>query len=107
MGRLRKIIFYIFALIYLVVAPLTILYALGYIFSPTQQTLVATGLISLSSEPPQAQVWLNGELLKEKTPVILRNLKPGPYTLRMGLPRVARTRSLSIPTTACLFLTAS
>ena len=88
MGRLRKIIFYVFALIYLAVAPLTILYALGYIFSPTQQTLVATGLISLSSEPSQAQVWLNGELLKEKTPVILRNLKPGPYTLRISLPQM-------------------
>ena len=86
MGQLRRIIFYLFVAIYLIAAPLTVLYALGYILSPTRQTLVQTGLISLSSVPSQASVWVNGSLLNEKTPLVLRNLKPGPYSLRVGLP---------------------
>lgn len=86
MGKLRKIILLLFAGIYLGVAPLTILYALGYIFSPTQQTLLPTGLVSLSTEPYQAQVWVNGTLEKDKTPLILRGLRPGAYDLRVSLP---------------------
>ena len=57
MGQLRKAVFLIFALIYTVVAPFTVLYALGYMFNPIQQTLLQTGLISLQTEPSDAQVW--------------------------------------------------
>jgi hypothetical protein len=80
-GKLRKIILLVFAVIYLVVAPLTVLYALGYIFSPTQQTLLQTGLITLSSEPDRANVSVNGLLVKDRTPLILRNLKPASHDL--------------------------
>ena len=52
MGKLRKIILLVFVGVYLVAAPLTILYALWYIFSPAQQTLLQTGLVSLNTEPP-------------------------------------------------------
>lgn len=86
MGGLRKIILLVFVGIYLVVAPLTILYALGYIFSSTQQTLLPTGLVSLSSEPSQARVWMNGSPAKDKTPLVLRNLRPGTYDLRVEFP---------------------
>lgn len=86
MGKLRKIILFVFVGIYLVVAPLTILYALGYIFSPAQQTLLPTGLISLSTQPSQAQVWVNGSLSQDETPLVLRNLRPGVYELQISLP---------------------
>ena len=86
MGELRRIIFYFFIMIYLIAAPLTVLYALGYILSPSRQALVQTGLVSLSSEPSEASVWVNNVLQKEKTPLILRNLKPGQYILRVSLP---------------------
>lgn len=86
MGKLRKVILILFTGIYLVVAPLTILYALGYIFSPAQQTLLQTGLVSLNTEPSQAHVWVDGSLSKDRTPLVLRNLRPGSYELRVGLP---------------------
>ena len=86
MGKLRKIILLVFVGIYLVAAPLTILYALGYIFSPTQQTLLQTGLVSLNTEPPEAYVWVNGSLSKDRTPLVLRNLRPGSHDLRVSLP---------------------
>ena len=86
MPKLRKIILLVFVGGYLGVAPLTILYALGYIFSPSQQTLLPTGLVSLSSEPSQARVWVNGSPVKEKTPLVLRGLRPGAYLLQVSLP---------------------
>jgi len=85
-GKLRKIILFVFVGIYLVAAPFTILYALGYIFSPIQQTLLPTGLVSVETEPSQARVWVNGVLANDKTPLVLRNLRPGFYDLRIGLP---------------------
>ncbi len=86
MTTLRKILFFFFVGLYLVVAPLTVLYALGYIFNPVQQALLQTGLVSLASEPSHASVWLNGKLLQDKTPVILRNLKPEVYSVRLTFP---------------------
>lgn len=86
MSQLRKIIFLLFVGAYLIVAPLTVLYALGYIFSPMEQTLLQTGLISLSTEPPRATVQVNGSSIRQKTPLILRNLKPGTYEIQISLP---------------------
>jgi len=86
MGLLRKAIFYLFVVIYVAVAPFTLLYALGYIFNPAEQTLLQTGLVSLGTEPAGANVWVNGSPAKEKTPTVLRNLKPGAYEIRVSLP---------------------
>lgn len=86
MGTLRKIIFFVFVAIYLVAAPLTVLYALGFIFSPVQYTLLQTGLVSLDTEPVGAKVWLNGAPIKGTTPLILRNLEPGPYEILVRKP---------------------
>ncbi len=85
MAKLRKVVLLLFALIYVSAAPLTVLYALGYIFSPTHQSLLQTGLISLNTNPGQATVWLDSVAVKEKTPVVLRNLRPGTYEIRIRL----------------------
>lgn len=86
MSTLRKAIFLIFVAIYLGVTPLTILYALGYIFNPVQQTLLQTGLVSLNSDPPRANITIDGTLLKDKTPLVLRNLRPGVHDIQISLP---------------------
>jgi hypothetical protein len=86
MARLRKYLLLIFVATYAVTAPLTILYALGYIFNPEQQVLLQTGLVSLNSEPSGATVWVNGLNTKDKTPIVLRNLKPDTYDVQVRLP---------------------
>lgn len=84
---LRKIFFYLFALIYLALCPLIILYSFGYIFKPgAQESIVKTGLISLSSSPPAATVYLSKDIPSQKTPAVIRNLTPGKYPLRIILP---------------------
>jgi hypothetical protein len=85
---LRKIFFYLFVALYVILCPLTILYALGYIFRPGgEQGLVTTGLIYLATAPPGATVYLDNKRYREKTPTILRDLLPGDYNIRLQLKR--------------------
>ena len=86
MARLRRVFFFAFALVYVLAAPLTVLYALGFIFNPGEQTLVQTGLVSLVTEPSGANVWVDGTLSKDKTPLVLRNLRPGIHDIEVNLP---------------------
>ena len=86
MHVLRKVVFYLFLLLYVVVTPLVILYALGYQIRPGQrETLVRTGLISLGTSPEGARVFLGNSRYRWKTPTVLRDLKPGDYAIRLTL----------------------
>lgn len=83
---LRKILFYIFAGIYIVLCPLLILYALGYIYEPgSKNGLVKTGLIYIATIPPNATISLNGNEIEERSPTTIQELLPGEYKLRIAL----------------------
>ncbi len=86
MPRLRKLFFWFFAVLYLTVCPLTVLYALGYWVMPgTGQGIVKTGLLYVSSAPPEASVYLGNQRYTKKTPTILRDLLPGEYQVKLAL----------------------
>lgn len=86
MAQFRKILFYIFVGIYFVFCPLTILYALGYIFKPgSEQGLVKTGIIYISTAPPGATVYLGNRRFTRKTPAVLRDLLPSDYSVAVYL----------------------
>ncbi|MBI3317803.1 MAG: PEGA domain-containing protein [Candidatus Omnitrophica bacterium] len=85
MPTLRKLFFYLFTAIYLALCPLLILYALGYLFKPgAEHSVVKTGLLSLSSTPEGASVFVGKTLYPEKTPTIIRDLLPGAYSLTLA-----------------------
>ena len=85
MPLLRKIFFYLFALVYLVICPLLILRLLGFVRDPQTHHWVKTGLIYVSSNPPGATVYLNTRRMPEATPTIIRDLVPGKYNVGMEL----------------------
>lgn len=88
MTFLRRILFYLFSLIFIIGCPVIILYALGYIVRPVESGgIVQTGLVYLSTTPAGASVYLWKKRYHEKTPTILRDLLPGEYMLRLGLKR--------------------
>ncbi len=96
----RKVFFYLFVGIYLVFCPLTILYALGYLFRPgAQQGIVRTGLVYLSTAPPGASVYVGKRRYTRKTPTILRDLLPGEYDITLSL-RGHRAWSQRVPVEA-------
>ena len=85
MPWLRKIIFYAFLLIYLALCPLIIARMLGFVFNPQTHRLVKTGLIYVSTNPPDAAVYIDGRKTHQKTPVVLRDLTPGNHFIRIEL----------------------
>jgi hypothetical protein len=85
MPFLRKVFFYIFLLAYLVICPVIILRMLGFVRDPSTKHWVKTGIIYVSSNPPNAQILLNGRPAPETTPTVIRDLLPGQYHLRLEL----------------------
>ena len=83
---LRRIVFYVFVALYLFLCPLVISYALGYWIRPgTVQGLVKTGLISLSTSPRGATVYVGKSRYTQQTPTVLRDMLPGQYLITLVL----------------------
>ena len=82
---LRKIVFYIFALIYLILCPLIVARMLGFVINPLTHRLVKTGLIYVSTNPPDATVYIDGRLSHQKTPTAIKDLTPGKHFIRIEL----------------------
>ena len=80
---IRKLTFYFFLILYFLVTPYVILYALGYNFSPTRVHLVKTGLVSIVTAPRSATVTIRGRKFSERTPTAVRDLLPGRYPVRI------------------------
>src|SRR3990167_2552070 len=86
MRLFRRIVFYAFVLLYLVLCPVTVFSTLGYVFIPgAEQQIVKTGLIYLASTPPGATVYVGKRRFIHRTPTILRGLRPGAYDIRLVL----------------------
>ena len=97
MVTLRRAVFYLFLVLYLVICPLTVLYAFGYsLQSGPSGRLVRTGLISISSTPSGADVYLGRRRFTQRTPATIRGLLPGAYDVRLAL-KGHRSWEASVP----------
>ncbi len=86
MQLLRRIFFYIFAAIYIILCPLILLYAFGYIYRPgAEESVVQTGVIYLSTAPTGAAIYLKDSQYAENTPTVVRGLVPGDYPVKLTL----------------------
>lgn len=81
----RRACFIVFALLYLVLCPLILLYAFGYIFQPEKQKIVRTGLAAVSTFPSGADLYLGSSRFTKKTPAVITDLLPGRYSLKIFL----------------------
>jgi len=85
MLNLRKIVFYIFFLIYLILCPLIVTRMLGFNINPLTLHIVKTGLVYISTNPPDATVYIDGRMSHQTTPAVLRDLAPGEHFIRLEL----------------------
>ena len=82
----RKILFYFFLALYLVLCPIIILYALGYIFTPkVEEGFAKTGLIHIETLPSNASISVMNRRYADKTPATIRNLLSGQYNVKVVL----------------------
>lgn len=79
----RRILPWVFAIIFFVTAPLLVFYTSGYRFNPNKVTVERNGTLIVDSTPRFAFVMLNAIDTKDSTPATLQNLAPGPYSLRV------------------------
>jgi hypothetical protein len=82
----RKILFYLFFALYLILCPIIILYALGYIFTPkVEEGFAKTGLIHIETLPSDAFISIGNRRYTERTPATIRNLLSGQYDVKILL----------------------
>ncbi|OIO36649.1 MAG: hypothetical protein AUJ74_01600 [Candidatus Omnitrophica bacterium CG1_02_44_16] len=77
----RRIIFYIFVVLYLVLCPILVLYTLGFILNPKEGEWVHTGLIHFSTIPEGANVYLGKSRFIHFTPTVIQELISGSYDI--------------------------
>lgn len=83
---LRKILFYVFFLMYLIFCPVVILQAFGYFVYPlAKKTVIETGLVSLVSNPSGATIFVENRRFTKRTPAVVRGLLPQSYTVRLSM----------------------
>ncbi len=79
----RRLIYFVVSLLILFMAgTAVILFARGYNFDFREKTFTKTGIISISSVPTQASVYLNDSLVTATNNTI-DNLLPGKYTIKV------------------------
>ncbi|MFA5115372.1 MAG: PEGA domain-containing protein [Candidatus Omnitrophota bacterium] len=85
--RIRGILFYASVAVFFVFLPFVLSSALGYRFDRRNLKFTRSGLIFIKTQPSGANVYLNGKLLNDKTPVTINELLPGRYRIRLELER--------------------
>ena len=85
--KTRKILFFVFFLIFLLGAPLIILYYQGYRFDLEKKSLTQTGGLFLKVTPKQAEIYIDGELVKKTDfffgSTLIENLLPKKYKIEI------------------------
>ncbi|MDP3041443.1 MAG: PEGA domain-containing protein [Candidatus Omnitrophota bacterium] len=83
--RIRGVLFYISLFSFFIGLPFILSFALGYKFNTHTLKFVKTGLIFVKTQPAGAKVYLNGELIAERSPTSMQELLPGSYKVTLEL----------------------
>lgn len=79
----RRVLPWLFALVFFTVAPILVFYTAGYRLNPKKITIERNGTLIVDSEPNGARLFLNGQLERRVTPATIQDVAPGPYALRV------------------------
>jgi PEGA domain len=71
-------------LVFLILAPIVVLYTAGYRYNTKKMRVEKVGIIFVRSRPSGANIYLNGKKRTETTPARLRDLLPGDYDVKIS-----------------------
>lgn len=80
---LRKLLFWISLLAFVLLAPTLLFYSLGYRFNFEVSEFQKTGVILVRSKPGHAKIYFNEKKLEGTTPHAVKDLLPDTYQLRI------------------------
>jgi len=81
--RLRRFIYSTFIAIFFLVSPPLVFYTAGYRYDFKHNRVIETGSLVVKSYPAGAEIYLDDELYREKTPTIINTIIPGTMNLRV------------------------
>ncbi|MBI4142383.1 PEGA domain-containing protein [Candidatus Uhrbacteria bacterium] len=84
--RLRRIIYFSFILLFFVVAPLLVLYSMGYRYHWGKRRFERTGLLTISGTPHDAVVTMDDAIRARRLPARIGGLPENEYTIRVEKP---------------------
>lgn len=79
----RSIAFYCAVIIFCILLPIMLSYALGYKIDFHKFKIYKTGIIYLNSTPAGAAIYINDKKHTDLTPARIENLKPGTYKIEV------------------------
>lgn len=77
--KVRNGIFFVFLTIFVIGAPVIVLYTAGYRLNVSTWRVQRTGVIAITTIPRGASVTMNNVLIADKTPYVAQRLTPGDY----------------------------
>jgi len=81
----RRVLPWLFVLIFLFIAPAVVFYTAGYRWNSKKGVIEKNGTLIIDSMPRGAKIFLNGQMLSDVTPVTLQNTAPGIYNIKLSL----------------------
>ncbi len=79
----RSTIFLAFTAAFLITAPLVVLYTAGYRYQFGSARIVKTGILSISTHPKSATIFLEDKEQSKRSPNVIKNLRPGETHVRL------------------------
>lgn len=80
----RRLVFYLFVLLFCILAPIIVMYASGYRWDFKNGFLKEIGVVSIDVLPEDVSVTMNGLVLKDKVPIRLSNVAPKNYEISIS-----------------------
>jgi hypothetical protein len=77
----RRFLFAFFALVFVVAAPLVVLYTAGYRLNISNRRLQQTGVLAITTFPRGGSIVLNGQNLAQKTPYVVQRVMPSMHSV--------------------------
>lgn len=91
--KYRRVYFFVIAGVFLVLAPILLLYGMGFTVDVAHSALRRSGSLSLRSFPSDASISINGQGLGRSTPALINRLSEGSYevsVIKLGFTPWAR-----------------
>lgn len=82
--RVRRIIMICLIVSFFILAPLVVLYTMGYRFDLATQSIKTTGVLNIDILPKRATVKINDVILDDTMPIKLFNRAPGTYAVEIS-----------------------
>lgn len=80
--RIRRLIYAIFIILFVIIAPLMVFYTIGFRYNWQKSKIEQVGVLLLDVKPPSSQLFLDNALLPESRPLRLPDLLPNYYLVR-------------------------